>query len=161
MYVLYSILYIIVHDRQKSHFYQIIKGVCQFRTSIASSWFMFTLRKFGSLLVTRSRFPVFMLIYMKFVTKVFLRLYLSSENDSDVHKSVSAYGLFMRADLFLKDSVWMPTISITYYAAVEEKLMKTQVCGTWEWFWCLQVSFGLRIIHVSQFASETYQYWLL
>ena len=25
----------------------------------------------------------------------------------------------------------------------------------------LQVSFGLRIIHVSQFASETYQYWLL
>ena len=38
----------------------------------------------------------------------------------------------MRADLFLKDSAWMPTISITYYATVEEKLMKTQVCGTRE-----------------------------
>ena len=34
-YVLYSILYIIVHDRP--HFYKVIKGVCLFRTSIASS----------------------------------------------------------------------------------------------------------------------------
>ena len=40
---------------------------------------------------TRSRFPVFMLIYMKCDTKVLFRLYLSSQNDSDVHKSVSAF----------------------------------------------------------------------
>ena len=78
-----------------------------------------------------------MLIYMKCDTKVLSRPFLSSQNDSDVHKSVSAFEKFMRAHLFLKDSAWMPTIWITYYAAVEEKLIEN--LSLWH-LKCLQVS---------------------